>query len=176
MWAFCSGSSDLYIWNTKDLSSTPQKIHLQDCSEITCMIRVKNQVRDMLTVFASCGFLYWSFVCLQLSLSLGVCTSKVCSVNSSLKSEMLKTAQHKWLLQVYPKMRGKPSPSSVIKCVVTCISHWHFQGAVQTGSLGPLIFYLRASQTKPWKKVTRQMPINWPVFVDDLFLDELPHS
>ncbi|XP_036234750.1 DENN domain-containing protein 3 isoform X1 [Molothrus ater] len=44
VWASYSGSSDLYIWNTKDLSSTPQKIHLQDCSEITCMIRVKNQL------------------------------------------------------------------------------------------------------------------------------------
>ncbi|XP_039405209.1 DENN domain-containing protein 3 isoform X3 [Corvus cornix cornix] len=44
VWASSSRSSDLYIWNTKDLSSTPQKIHLQDCSEITCMIRVKNQL------------------------------------------------------------------------------------------------------------------------------------
>ncbi|OWK49921.1 DENN domain-containing protein 3 [Lonchura striata] len=44
VWASYSGSSDLYIWSTKDLSSTPQKIHLQDCSEITCMIRVKNQL------------------------------------------------------------------------------------------------------------------------------------
>ncbi|TRZ09144.1 hypothetical protein HGM15179_017964 [Zosterops borbonicus] len=44
LWASYSGSSDLYIWNTKDLSSAPQKIHLQDCSEITCMIRVKDQV------------------------------------------------------------------------------------------------------------------------------------
>ncbi|RLW13314.1 hypothetical protein DV515_00000571 [Chloebia gouldiae] len=44
VWASYLGSSDLYIWNTKDLSSTPQKIHLQDCSEITCMIRVKNQL------------------------------------------------------------------------------------------------------------------------------------
>nr|XP_021146276.1 DENN domain-containing protein 3 [Columba livia] len=44
MWASYSGSSDLYIWNTKDFTSAPQKIHLQDCSEITCMIRVKNQL------------------------------------------------------------------------------------------------------------------------------------
>ncbi|XP_023777358.1 DENN domain-containing protein 3 [Cyanistes caeruleus] len=44
VWASYSGSSDLYIWSTKDLSNTPQKIHLQDCSEITCMIRVKNQL------------------------------------------------------------------------------------------------------------------------------------
>ncbi|XP_057285696.1 DENN domain-containing protein 3 isoform X1 [Pezoporus wallicus] len=44
VWASYSGSSDLYIWNTKDFSSPPQKIHLQDCSEITCMIRVKNQM------------------------------------------------------------------------------------------------------------------------------------
>ncbi|XP_076185141.1 DENN domain-containing protein 3 [Aptenodytes patagonicus] len=44
VWASYSGSSDLYIWNTKDFTSTPQKIHLQDCSDITCMIRVKNQM------------------------------------------------------------------------------------------------------------------------------------
>lgn len=44
VWASYSGSSDLYIWNTKDFASTPQKIHLQDCSEITCMIQVKNQM------------------------------------------------------------------------------------------------------------------------------------
>uniref|UniRef100_A0A8B9ETQ2 DENN domain-containing protein 3 n=1 Tax=Amazona collaria TaxID=241587 RepID=A0A8B9ETQ2_9PSIT len=44
LWASYSGSSDLYIWNTKDFSSPPQKIHLQDCSEITCMIRVKAQM------------------------------------------------------------------------------------------------------------------------------------
>ncbi|XP_005517432.1 PREDICTED: DENN domain-containing protein 3 [Pseudopodoces humilis] len=44
VWASYSGSTDLYIWSTKDLSNTPQKIHLQDCSEITCMIRVKNQL------------------------------------------------------------------------------------------------------------------------------------
>ncbi|XP_037236442.1 DENN domain-containing protein 3 [Falco rusticolus] len=44
VWASYSQSSDVYIWNTKDFSSTPQKINLQDCSEITCMIRVKNQM------------------------------------------------------------------------------------------------------------------------------------
>ncbi|XP_050796560.1 DENN domain-containing protein 3 isoform X3 [Gopherus flavomarginatus] len=44
VWTSCSGSSDLYIWNATDLSRTPQKIHLQDCSEITCMIRVKSQI------------------------------------------------------------------------------------------------------------------------------------
>ncbi|XP_013048818.3 DENN domain-containing protein 3 [Anser cygnoides] len=44
VWASYSGSSDLYIWNTKDFTSMPQKIHLQDCSEITCMIQVKNQL------------------------------------------------------------------------------------------------------------------------------------
>ncbi|XP_030301777.1 DENN domain-containing protein 3 isoform X2 [Calypte anna] len=44
VWASYSGSSDLYVWNIRDFTNTPQKIHLQDCSEITCMIRVKNQV------------------------------------------------------------------------------------------------------------------------------------
>ncbi|OXB57492.1 hypothetical protein ASZ78_013357 [Callipepla squamata] len=44
VWASYSGSSDLYIWNTKDFASIPRKIHLQDCSEITCMIQVKDQM------------------------------------------------------------------------------------------------------------------------------------
>lgn len=41
----CVGSSDLYIWSLKDLGQPPQKIHLQDCDEVSCMIRVKQQVR-----------------------------------------------------------------------------------------------------------------------------------
>ncbi|XP_025040667.1 DENN domain-containing protein 3 isoform X2 [Pelodiscus sinensis] len=44
VWTSCPGSSDLYVWNATDLSRTPQKIHLHDCSEITCMIKVKNQI------------------------------------------------------------------------------------------------------------------------------------
>uniref|UniRef100_A0A8C8VFT2 DENN domain-containing protein 3 n=1 Tax=Pelusios castaneus TaxID=367368 RepID=A0A8C8VFT2_9SAUR len=44
VWTSCLGSNDLYVWNATDLSRTPQKIHLQDCSEITCMIKVKNQI------------------------------------------------------------------------------------------------------------------------------------
>ncbi|XP_019383764.1 PREDICTED: DENN domain-containing protein 3 [Gavialis gangeticus] len=44
VWTSCFGSSDLCVWNTRNLSSKPQKIHLLDCSEITCMIKVKNQL------------------------------------------------------------------------------------------------------------------------------------
>ncbi|XP_053106348.1 DENN domain-containing protein 3 isoform X2 [Hemicordylus capensis] len=44
VWASCSGSSELCIWNMTDLSIPSQKINLQDCSEITCMMKVKNQM------------------------------------------------------------------------------------------------------------------------------------
>ncbi|XP_048363878.1 DENN domain-containing protein 3 isoform X2 [Sphaerodactylus townsendi] len=44
LWASCSGSPDLYVWNLADLSTPAQKISLQDCVEITCMMRVKNQM------------------------------------------------------------------------------------------------------------------------------------
>ncbi|XP_054841664.1 DENN domain-containing protein 3 [Eublepharis macularius] len=44
VWALCSGSTDLFIWNMTDLSTPSQKISLQDCSEITCMMKVKNQM------------------------------------------------------------------------------------------------------------------------------------
>ncbi|XP_015263165.1 PREDICTED: DENN domain-containing protein 3 [Gekko japonicus] len=44
VWASCSGSPDLYIWNMTDLSTPAQKVSLQDCAEITCMMKVKNQM------------------------------------------------------------------------------------------------------------------------------------
>ncbi|XP_067323360.1 DENN domain-containing protein 3 [Anolis sagrei] len=44
IWASCLGSSELYIWNATDLSAASQKITLQDCLEITCMMKVKNQL------------------------------------------------------------------------------------------------------------------------------------
>lgn len=40
-----TGVSELYIWSLKDLGQPPQKTRLQDCTEVTCMIRVKRQVR-----------------------------------------------------------------------------------------------------------------------------------
>lgn len=40
-----AGCSDLYVWNMKDLSQPPQKTLVPDCTEISCMIRVKRQVR-----------------------------------------------------------------------------------------------------------------------------------
>ncbi|XP_029447975.1 DENN domain-containing protein 3 isoform X2 [Rhinatrema bivittatum] len=44
LWATCAGNSVVYIWDTKDLSKSPQKIQLQDCTEISCMIKVKNEI------------------------------------------------------------------------------------------------------------------------------------
>ncbi|XP_008071354.1 DENN domain-containing protein 3 [Carlito syrichta] len=44
LWAACAGYSELYIWSLKDLAQPPQRVPLQDCSEISCMIRVKQQI------------------------------------------------------------------------------------------------------------------------------------
>lgn len=44
LWVACTGVSELYIWSLKDLGQPPQKTHLQDCTEVTCMIRVKRQI------------------------------------------------------------------------------------------------------------------------------------
>ncbi|KAK9402998.1 DENN domain-containing protein 3-like [Crotalus adamanteus] len=43
-WASWSGSSELLIWNMEDFSTPLQKLSLSDCSEITCAIKVKNQM------------------------------------------------------------------------------------------------------------------------------------
>lgn len=44
LWAASTGVSELYMWSLKDLDQPPQKTYLQDCSEVTCMIRVKRQI------------------------------------------------------------------------------------------------------------------------------------
>ncbi|XP_034372676.1 DENN domain-containing protein 3 [Arvicanthis niloticus] len=44
LWAASTGVSELYIWSLKDLDQPPQKTPLQDCTEVTCMIRVKRQI------------------------------------------------------------------------------------------------------------------------------------
>ncbi|EHB17990.1 DENN domain-containing protein 3 [Heterocephalus glaber] len=44
LWTTCAGSGEVYIWSLQDLAQAPQRIHLQDCSEVSCMIRVKRQV------------------------------------------------------------------------------------------------------------------------------------
>ncbi|XP_020012516.1 DENN domain-containing protein 3 isoform X2 [Castor canadensis] len=44
LWAACTGRSEVYVWSLGDLAQPPQRIHLQDCSEISCMIRVKKQI------------------------------------------------------------------------------------------------------------------------------------
>ncbi|XP_021039003.1 DENN domain-containing protein 3 isoform X1 [Mus caroli] len=44
LWAASTGLSELYMWSLKDLDQPPQKTDLQDCAEVTCMIRVKRQI------------------------------------------------------------------------------------------------------------------------------------
>nr|XP_008541060.1 PREDICTED: DENN domain-containing protein 3 isoform X1 [Equus przewalskii] len=44
LWAACAGYDDIYIWSLKDLAASPERVPLQDCSEINCMIRVKKQI------------------------------------------------------------------------------------------------------------------------------------
>uniref|UniRef100_A0A8C6HLT0 DENN domain-containing protein 3 n=2 Tax=Mus spicilegus TaxID=10103 RepID=A0A8C6HLT0_MUSSI len=44
LWAASTGVSELYMWSLKDLDQPPQKTYLQDCAEVTCMIRVKRQI------------------------------------------------------------------------------------------------------------------------------------
>nr|XP_030731795.1 DENN domain-containing protein 3 isoform X8 [Globicephala melas] len=43
LWAACAGYDDIYVWSLQDLARPPQRIHLQDCSRIHCMIQVKRQ-------------------------------------------------------------------------------------------------------------------------------------
>ncbi|XP_069477810.1 DENN domain-containing protein 3 [Ambystoma mexicanum] len=45
LWIASSGSSSaVYIWDAKDLPKPPKSIQLPDCTEISCMIKVKNQI------------------------------------------------------------------------------------------------------------------------------------
>ncbi|KAM5210866.1 DENN domain-containing protein 3 isoform 1-T3 [Hipposideros larvatus] len=44
LWAACAGYDDIYIWGLKDLAQPPQRIHLQDCAKVNCMLRVKRQI------------------------------------------------------------------------------------------------------------------------------------
>lgn len=44
LWAAIVGSDALYIWGLQDLAQSPQRVHLQDCSEVSCMLRVKRQI------------------------------------------------------------------------------------------------------------------------------------
>ncbi|KAM6215786.1 DENN domain-containing protein 3 [Rhynchocyon petersi] len=44
LWATCSGYNEVYIWSLQDLSQCPQRVLLQDCAELTCMLRVKRQI------------------------------------------------------------------------------------------------------------------------------------
>ncbi|XP_015991472.2 DENN domain-containing protein 3 isoform X2 [Rousettus aegyptiacus] len=44
LWAVCAGYDDVYIWALGDLGRPPQRLRLQDCAEVRCMIRVKKQI------------------------------------------------------------------------------------------------------------------------------------
>ncbi|KAM9198618.1 DENN domain-containing protein 3 [Dugong dugon] len=44
LWAVCAAYSKVYIWSLQDLAQAPQRILLQDCTEVSCMIRVKRQI------------------------------------------------------------------------------------------------------------------------------------
>uniref|UniRef100_A0A8C2VUN7 DENN domain containing 3 n=1 Tax=Chinchilla lanigera TaxID=34839 RepID=A0A8C2VUN7_CHILA len=44
LWTACAGRGEVCIWSLEDLAQAPQRIHLQDCSEVSCMIRVKRQI------------------------------------------------------------------------------------------------------------------------------------
>ncbi|XP_054984407.1 DENN domain-containing protein 3 isoform X1 [Sorex araneus] len=44
LWAVCSGYACVYIWSLRDMSQPPERVPLQDCTEIRCMIRVKKQI------------------------------------------------------------------------------------------------------------------------------------
>ncbi|XP_075405326.1 DENN domain-containing protein 3 isoform X1 [Tenrec ecaudatus] len=44
LWAACAGYSEVQIWSLRDLSQPPQRVPLQDCMEVSCMIRVKRQI------------------------------------------------------------------------------------------------------------------------------------
>ncbi|XP_024903359.1 DENN domain-containing protein 3, partial [Pteropus alecto] len=44
LWAACAGYDDVFIWGLGNLARPPQRLRLQDCSEVSCMIRVKKQI------------------------------------------------------------------------------------------------------------------------------------
>ncbi|XP_046930205.1 DENN domain-containing protein 3 isoform X5 [Lynx rufus] len=44
LWAACAGLDGVYIWSLRDLARPPQRVHLRDCAEVSCMIRVKKQI------------------------------------------------------------------------------------------------------------------------------------
>ncbi|KAG5842676.1 hypothetical protein ANANG_G00180140 [Anguilla anguilla] len=44
LWTGCIDMAEVCVWNTRDLTKPFQRIPLQDCKGVTCMIRVKNQI------------------------------------------------------------------------------------------------------------------------------------
>ncbi|KAG8441578.1 hypothetical protein GDO86_010674, partial [Hymenochirus boettgeri] len=44
LWVFCTAGNEISIFEMNDLSKAPSKVVLQDCTQITCMLRVKQQI------------------------------------------------------------------------------------------------------------------------------------
>ncbi|XP_056378823.1 LOW QUALITY PROTEIN: DENN domain-containing protein 3 [Hyla sarda] len=44
LWVSCKGGNEICVFDMKDFSRPPYKILLQDCSVITCMLKVKQQI------------------------------------------------------------------------------------------------------------------------------------
>uniref|UniRef100_A0A8C5N1A7 DENN domain-containing protein 3 n=1 Tax=Leptobrachium leishanense TaxID=445787 RepID=A0A8C5N1A7_9ANUR len=44
LWASCKGSNEISVFDINNFSQPPQKILLQDCTDITCMLKVKQQI------------------------------------------------------------------------------------------------------------------------------------
>ncbi|XP_036411282.1 DENN domain-containing protein 3 isoform X1 [Megalops cyprinoides] len=44
LWTGCAEAAELCVWHTRDLAKPFQRIPLQDCEGVTCMIKVKNQI------------------------------------------------------------------------------------------------------------------------------------
>lgn len=46
LWVARAGCEDICVWSLRDLAQPPTRIRLQDCSAVSCLIRVKRQVRQ----------------------------------------------------------------------------------------------------------------------------------
>ncbi|KAI5281101.1 Denn Domain-Containing Protein 3 [Manis pentadactyla] len=44
LWVARAGCEDICVWSLQDLAQPPTRIHLQDCSAVSCLIRVKRQI------------------------------------------------------------------------------------------------------------------------------------
>lgn len=47
LWTGCTNTGELCVWHLSDLKRPFQRIQLPDCRGVSCMIKVKNQVRNV---------------------------------------------------------------------------------------------------------------------------------